>query len=96
MLRLATGRPLADVRGKLLDLNHDGGKVEDLSKGAYDRSIGPSKEEMDMARAIRDIPSKLFRGAKRAFGMEPAEGSVTKTERSVTVTPGKKRGGKVC
>ena len=28
MLRLATGRPLADVRGKLLDLNHDGGKVE--------------------------------------------------------------------
>ena len=28
MLRIATGRPLADVRGKLLDLNHDGGKVE--------------------------------------------------------------------
>ncbi|HRE35608.1 MAG TPA: uracil-DNA glycosylase family protein, partial [Sphingopyxis terrae] len=28
MLRIATGRPLSEVRGKLLDLNHDGGKVE--------------------------------------------------------------------
>ena len=37
----------------------DGGKVTDLSKGAYDKSIGPSESDMDMAKTIRNIPSKL-------------------------------------
>jgi hypothetical protein len=74
---------------------NEGGKV-DLSKGAYDKSIGPSEEEMDMAKTIRDIPGRMFRGAKRMLGMDkkPA-GSVTETEKSVTVTPAKKRGGSV-
>ena len=72
----------------------DGGKVTDLSKGAYDKSIGPSKEEMDMAKTIRSIPSKLYEGAKSLFTSKP-EGSVTKTEKSVTVSPAKKRGGSV-
>jgi hypothetical protein len=73
-----------------------GGEV-DLSKGAYDKSIGPSEEEMDMAKTIRDIPGKLFRGAKSLIGMDkkPEAGSVTKTEKSVTVAPAKKRGGSV-
>ena len=74
-----------------------GGKVTDLSKGAYDKSIGPSKEEMDMAKTIRSIPSKLYEGAKSLFTSKddkPA-GSVTKTEKSVTVSPAKKRGGSV-
>ena len=64
---------------------------------AYEESIGPSKAEMDMARTIRDIPGKLFRGAKSMMGMDkkPAAGSVTETEKSVTVTPAKKRGGSV-
>lgn len=106
---------------------NEGGKV-DLSKGAYDAAIGPSKEEMDMAKAIRSIPSRIFEGAKSLFGQgsiteaerktlqnaigpsmqgsiteaerralrnagaKPA-GSVTKTEKSVTVEPAKKRGG---
>jgi hypothetical protein len=71
------------------------GDVVDASKGAYDKSIGPSKEEMDMAKAIRNIPSKLFQGAKSMMGMTPKPaGSVTKTEKSVTVAPAsKKRGG---
>ena len=71
------------------------GDVVDASKGAYDKSIGPSKEEMDMAKAIRSIPSKLFEGAKSMMGMTPKPaGSVTKTEKSVTVAPAsKKRGG---
>jgi hypothetical protein len=74
----------------------DGGKVTDLSKGAYDKSIGPSESEMDMAKAIRNIPSKLYEGAKSLFtSKEKPEGSVTKTEKSVTVTPAKKRGGSV-
>jgi hypothetical protein len=74
----------------------DGGKVTDLSKGAYDKSIGPSKEDMDMAKTIRSIPSKLYEGAKSLFtSKEKPSGSVTKTEKSVTVTPAKKRGGSV-
>ena len=74
----------------------DGGKVTDLSKGAYDKSIGPSESEMDMAKAIRSVPRKLMEGAKSLFtSKEKPEGSVTKTEKSVTVTPAKKRGGSV-
>jgi hypothetical protein len=85
----------------------DGGKVTDLSKGAYDKSIGPSESDMDMAKAIRSVPRKLYEGAKSLMsGMgsvtdkeraiaDKANGSVTKTEKSVTVTPAKKRGGSV-
>ncbi len=76
----------------------DGGDVKfDLSKGAYDASIGPSKEEMDMAKTIRSIPRRLFRGAKSMLGLtdQKAPGSVTETEKSVTVSPGRKRGGAV-
>ena len=80
-----------------------GGKVNkfseggDASKGAYDKSIGPSEEDMNMAKSIRAVPRKLYETAKEGFksltGMatKPA-GSVTKTEKSVTVTP-KNRGG---
>ena len=74
----------------------DGGKVTDLSKGAYDKSIGPSESDMDMAKAIRNIPSRLMEGAKSLFtSKDKPSGSVTKTEKSVTVTPAKKRGGSV-
>jgi hypothetical protein len=75
----------------------DGGKVTDLSKGAYDKSIGPSDDDMAMAKTIRNIPSKLYEGAKRLFTSkdDKPSGSVTKTEKSVTVTPAKKRGGSV-
>jgi hypothetical protein len=64
---------------------------------AYEGSIGPSKEDMDMAESIRSIPGKLFRGAKKLIGMDdkPKAGSVTETEKSVTVEPAKKRGGSV-
>lgn len=74
------------------------GDLVDASKGAYEKSIGPSKEEMDMAKAIRSIPSKLYEGAKGMLGFGSAPkpaGSVTKTEKSVTVSPAsKKRGGR--
>ena len=85
----------------------DGGSITDASKGAYDKSIGPSDDDMDMAKTIRSIPSKLYEGAKSLFsGMgsvtdkereaaKKANGSVTKTEKSVTVSPAKKRGGSV-
>ena len=75
----------------------EGGKVTDLSKGAYDKSIGPSEEDMDMAKAIRSVPRRLFEGAKSLFTSkeDKPSGSVTKTEKSVTVSPPKKRGGSV-
>jgi hypothetical protein len=73
-----------------------GGGVTDASKGAYDKSIGPSEEDMDMAKTIRSIPSKLYEGAKSLFtNKDKPSGSVTKTEKSVTVSPARKRGGAV-
>jgi hypothetical protein len=78
-----------------------GGEVGNATQkeldAAYEGAIGPSKEEMDMAKSIRDIPGKLFRGAKKLIGMDdkPKAGSVTETEKSVTVEPAKKRGGSV-
>jgi hypothetical protein len=71
----------------------------DLSKGAYDKAIGPSKEEMDMAKSIRGFPGKVMGKvksvAKDLFSSAPKADSVTKTKESVTVTPAKKRGGSV-
>ena len=75
-----------------------GGDV-DLSKGAYDKSIGPDADDMAMARSIRGFPSKVMgkvkSAAKDLFSTAPKADSVTKTKESVTVTPAKKRGGPV-
>jgi hypothetical protein len=72
------------------------GGTTDASKGAYDKSIGPTESDMDMAKAIRSVPRKLYEGAKSLFtSKDKPSGSVTKTEKSVTVTPAKKRGGSV-
>lgn len=74
-----------------------GGASQKALEKAYNESIGPSKEDMDMAKTIRDIPGRLFRGAKKLVGMDdkPKAGSVTETEKSITVAPAKKRGGSV-
>ena len=76
----------------------EGGNV-DLSKGAYDKAIGPDADDMAMARAIRGFPSKVMGKvksvAKDLFSTAPKTDSVTKTKESVTVTPAKKRGGMV-
>jgi hypothetical protein len=52
-----------------------GGKMEDLSRGAYDRSIGPDEDDMDMARSIRSVPSKIVNAAKRMMGKLPDTGA---------------------
>ena len=76
----------------------EGGDV-DLSKGAYDKSIGPDADDMAMARSIRGFPGKLLSKvknvAKDLFSTTPKADSVTKTKESVTVSPAKKRGGSV-
>jgi hypothetical protein len=78
----------------------EGGNV-DLSKGAYDKAIGPDEDDMAMAKSIRGFPGKVMGKvksiAKDLFSTAPKADSVTKTKESVTVTPaGKKRGGMAC
>ena len=73
------------------------GDVVDASKGAYDKFPMHDEEDMDIAKTIRSIPRKLYQGAKDMMGFsssapKPA-GSVTKTEKSVTVAP-RKNGGR--
>lgn len=72
------------------------GDLVDASKGAYDKASQPDEDDMKIAETIRSVPRKLYEGAKSLFGVgstpKPA-GSVTKTEKSVTVAPAKKRGG---
>lgn len=63
----------------------EGDAVEDLSKGAYDRAVSEPPVGMGFARKVQGAIDKFF-------GAKPA-GSVTKTKESVTVSPGKKRGG---
>jgi hypothetical protein len=103
MPKKAASQPVSNDRqsgtfkkGGTVKMRAGGATQAELDK-AYEGSIGPSKEDMDMAKTIRSIPGKLFRGAKSLMGMDkkPEAGSVTKTEKSVTVEPAKKRGGSV-
>jgi len=65
-----------------------GGSVDsdlvDASKGAYDRSIGPGADELEMARAFRDPIGSM----KKLLGVSPAP-----TEKQVIHTGGYKKGG---
>lgn len=72
----------------------DGG---DMSKGAYDAHYANEKADNESTRnMVLDAPKKLVEGVKGLFGSKAPSGSVTKTEKSVTVAPGKKSGGKAC
>ena len=77
----------------------EGGKVEDLSKGAFDASLGPTKDEMAIANAMRSIPSKMYQGAKRMLGLgEPSKQEakvIAEDTKTKTGAPAKKRGGRV-
>jgi hypothetical protein len=99
--------------GKVMKFNGEEGSavskppVNDLSKGAFDKTLqGVYNEDMDTAKYIRSIPSKIYQGAKNLMGMgsmsnadmdkiKNSTGSVTKSKESVTVTPAKKHGGSV-
>ena len=73
-------------------------KESDMSNGAYDAHYANEKAENEaMRNMVLDAPKKLYEGVKGLFGSKPPSGSVTKTEKSVTVSPaGKKRGGRAC
>jgi hypothetical protein len=103
MPKKAASQPVSNDRqsgtfkkGGMVKMKAGGATQAELDK-AYEGSIGPSKEDMDMAETIRSIPGKLYRGAKSLMGMDkkPKAGAVTKTEKSVTVEPAKKSGGSV-
>ena len=72
----------------------DGG-TEDLSKGAYDRHYADETTENEAMRdSILGAPKRAYDAVKSMFSpSKPPEGSVTKTEKSVTVAPAKRRGG---
>ena len=78
-----------------------GGSSEDLSKGAYDRFYSDQKKENEAMRdTILGAPGRAIKRIKGFFGgvgdkPDLPSGSVTKTEKSVTVSPAKKRGGAV-
>jgi hypothetical protein len=70
----------------------EGGNV-DLSKGAYDKT---GKVNRDLEDALNPLSMvKELAGKARDYFMPKGADSVTKTKESVTVTPGKKRGGSV-
>jgi len=85
-----------------------GGSVKKMAGGGSDDPIiareaarrGAEKsseaaENEAMRDSILGAPGRLIEGAKRLFSRTPPSGSVTKTEKSVTVAPAKKRGGSV-
>ena len=75
----------------------EGGKTEDLSKGAYDRHYATEKAENEaMRESILGAPKRLMEKVEGLFRPKAPADSVTKTKESVTVTPGKKRGGRAC
>ena len=79
----------------------EGGKVEDMSKGAYDRHYANEKAENEaMREAMMGLPKRAMDSIKGMFSKTPKApkgmGAVTETEKSITVAPGKKRGGKAC
>ena len=64
---------------------------------AYENWEKSQREENEgMRDAILGAPKRMMQGLKGLFSPKAPEGSVTKTEKSVTVTPAKKRGGAVC
>ena len=75
----------------------EGGKTEDLSKGAYDRHYANEKAENEaMRESILGAPKRLMEKVEGFFRPKAPAESVTKTKESVTVTPAKKRSGGAC
>jgi len=71
-------------------------KQADAERAFRDYEKAEAAENKAMRDAILGAPKRMFEAAKGLFkGKEAPSGSVTKTEKSVTVTPSKKRGGSV-
>lgn len=101
--RKISGKEAKAIHSLLKGRYADGGKVPseiaDKLKTAENERAYKNFERMEREEneAIRNvIPNAMRRGmdaVKGLFKSSPPEGSVTKTEKSVTVSPAKKRGG---
>ena len=70
-------------------------KTKEANK-AYENWREEQRKEMEEDKDfIPSLARKAYRGLKGLFSSPAPAGSVTKTEKSVTVAPGKKRGGSV-
>jgi hypothetical protein len=103
LLKASAGENAASFRAAKMDTNEkygpaskmkfkEGGDV-DLSKGAYDKA-GKVNRDLEDALNPLSMMKELAGKAKNYFAPKGSE-SVTKTKESVTVTPGRKRGGSV-
>ena len=76
------------------------GGSEDMSKGAYDRHYANEKKENEaMRESILGAPKRAYEAVKGMLTSTPTKppaGSVTKTEKSVTVAPRKRGGSAMC
>jgi hypothetical protein len=84
-------------RGGTVKMNGGGSsteKLEDMSKGAYDKAPKYSRDVEDALNPLGMV-KELASKAKNFFMPKKTADSVTKTKESVTVTPAKKRGGMV-
>jgi hypothetical protein len=71
-------------------------KQADAERAYRDYEKAEKAENEAMRETILGAPGRMFRAVKGLFkGEEKPAGSVTKTEKSVTVAPAKKRGGSV-
>jgi hypothetical protein len=80
---------------RLLKGRYSGGGSADMSKGAYDAHYANEKKENEaMRESILGAPKRAYEAVKGMLSSpsKPPAGSITKTEKSVTVAP-KKRGG---
>ena len=83
----------------------DGGKIPAEAQSAIKQADAErayrdyEKSETEANKAMREsilgAPKRMLNAVKGMFSKEPPPGSVTKTEKSVTVAPSKKRGGRV-
>ena len=71
-------------------------KTNEMDRAYKNWEKSEREENEAMRGAILGAPKRMMEGFKGIFSKKAPEGSVTKTEKSVTVTPAKKRGGRVC
>ena len=71
-------------------------KTNEANRAYKNWEKGEAEENKAMRESILGAPRRAYEAVKGMFSSDkaPPPGSVTKTEKSVTVSPGKKRGGK--
>ena len=85
--RMSTGGTPQEAKNQM--------KTDETNRAYENWEKSQTRENEAIRNAILGAPKRMMEGIKGFFSKKPPEGSVTKTEKSVTVTPAKKRGGSV-